>query len=86
MVRAAIYCRISQDRAGAGLGVTRQQDDCRALCERRGWEVIDVYADNDVSAYSGKVRPAWQRLIGDVQLSSRCHSLEIVAHSVLGMT
>jgi len=67
MVRAAIYCRISQDRAGAGLGVTRQQDDCRALCERRGWEVIEVYADNDVSAYSGKVRPAWQRLIGDVQ-------------------
>jgi len=70
MSRAAIYCRISQDRAGAGLGVTRQEDDCRALCERRGWEVTEVYADNDVSAYSGKARPAWQRLIRDVQAGS----------------
>ena len=67
MSRAAIYCRISQDRAGAGLGVTRQEDDCRMLCERRGWTVTEVYADNDVSAYSGKPRPAWQRLISDVQ-------------------
>lgn len=67
MIRAAIYCRISQDRAGAGLGVTRQEEDCRALCERRGWVVAEVYADNDVSAYSGKPRPAWQQLISDVQ-------------------
>ena len=67
MIRAAIYCRISQDRAGAGLGVTRQEEDCRALCERRGWAVVEVYADNDVSAYSGKPHPAWLQLIGDVQ-------------------
>lgn len=67
MIRAAIYCRISQDRAGAGLGVARQEEDCRALCERRGWVVAEVYADNDVSAYSGKPRPAWQQLISDVQ-------------------
>lgn len=67
MAKAAIYCRISQDRAGAGLGVTRQEADCRALCERRGWDPAEVYVDNDVSAYSGKARPAWQRLISDVQ-------------------
>ncbi|MBV9012626.1 MAG: recombinase family protein [Pseudonocardiales bacterium] len=30
-------------------------------------EVAEVYADNDVSAYSGKPRPAWQQLISDVQ-------------------
>ncbi|MER5688882.1 hypothetical protein [Streptomyces sp. NPDC002205] len=34
--RAAIYCRISQDRGGAGLGVARQEEDCRALCARLG--------------------------------------------------
>ena len=51
-VRAAIYVRISQDRAGAGLGIARQEDDCRALCERKGWQVAGIYADNDVSAYS----------------------------------
>jgi site-specific DNA recombinase len=65
--RAAIYCRISLDRAGAGLGVARQEDDCRELATRLGWPVADVYVDNDVSAYSGKPRPAWQQLLGQVQ-------------------
>ena len=36
-------------------------------CDRRGWEVAEVYVDNDVSAYSGKPRPAWQRLIADIE-------------------
>lgn len=67
MIRAAIYCRISQDRAGAGLGIARQESDCRAVCERRGWTVVEVYTDNDVSAYSGKARPSWTRLLDDVR-------------------
>ena len=65
-VRAAIYVRISKDRAGAGLGVARQEEDCRALCERRGWQVARVFVDNDVSAYSGKPRPAWRELLTDL--------------------
>ena len=64
--RAAIYCRISLDRAGAGLGVARQQEDCRELAKQLGWPVADVYVDNDVSAYSGKPRPAWQQLLAHV--------------------
>lgn len=64
---AAIYARISQDREGAGLGVQRQEEDCRALCERRGWNVEAVYCDNDVSAYSGKPRPEWDRLVDDIE-------------------
>jgi DNA invertase Pin-like site-specific DNA recombinase len=52
--RAAIYCRISLDRAGAGLGVAPQQEHCRELAKRLGWPVADVYFDNNVSAYSGK--------------------------------
>lgn len=70
MTRAAIYCRISQDRGGAGLGVARQEEDCRTFCERRGWNVTDVYPDNDVSAYSGAPRPEWDRLISDVKVGA----------------
>lgn len=62
-----IYVRISQDREGAGLGVARQEADCRALCERKGWTVAEVYVDNDVSAYSGAPRPAWNRLLADIK-------------------
>lgn len=29
--------------------------------------MAEVYVDNDVSAYSGPPRPAWQRLIADVK-------------------
>lgn len=64
--KAGVYARISRDRRGEGLGVNRQQDDCAALCERLGWSVEDVYIDNDVSAYSGKRRPEYERLCADL--------------------
>jgi site-specific DNA recombinase len=65
--RAAIYCRISKDRAGAGLGVERQETDCRQLAERLGWDIVAVHADNDVSAYSGKPRPGYRALLDDLE-------------------
>ncbi|MGI8680626.1 MAG: recombinase family protein [Mycobacteriales bacterium] len=49
--RAAIYCRLSQDRTGAGVVVDRQERECRQLAESLGWTVSKVYVDNDVSAY-----------------------------------
>jgi site-specific DNA recombinase len=69
--KAAIYVRISEDResrGGAGLGVKRQEDDCRALASRLGWAVVEpIYQDNDVSAYSGKPRPSYRRLLADLR-------------------
>lgn len=64
---AGLYVRISRDRAGAGLGVQRQEEDCREAAERLGWAVTDVYVDNDLSAYSGKPRPAYRRLLEDLR-------------------
>ncbi|MFC8494748.1 recombinase family protein [Streptomyces sp. NPDC057235] len=64
--RAVIYCRISQDRTGAGLGVDRQRIDCEALAERNGWDVVEVYVDNDISAYSGKKRPGYRQMLRDL--------------------
>ena len=58
-----VYVRISEDREGAGLGVQRQEADCRELADRLGWTVVDVLVDNDVSAYSGKPRPAYRELL-----------------------
>ncbi len=63
---AGIYTRISRDDLGDGLGVERQHQDCRTVCQRRGWTVIDVYVDNDISAYSGRSRPAYKRLLADI--------------------
>lgn len=66
MTSVAVYARISDDRAGAGLGVARQEADCRALADRRGWTVADVYVDNDLSAYRADVRPGYMRLLADL--------------------
>lgn len=63
--RAAIYARISEDRAGEAAGVDRQLAACRAEIEARGWTAAGEYVDNDVSAYSGKRRPAYERLLAD---------------------
>jgi site-specific DNA recombinase len=63
---AAIYARISSDPEGDRLGVGRQVADCRAEAERRGWPVAGEYVDDDKSAWSGKVRPEYERLVADI--------------------
>lgn len=62
-MRAVIYTRISRDAEERGLGVARQEADCRALCERLGWEIVAVHTDNDISASSGKHRPGYEAVL-----------------------
>ena len=71
MRSAAIYARISADVEGTGLGVTRQLEDCRKLAADRGWPVGDEYADNDVSAFSGKPRREYARMLDDLASGAR---------------
>lgn len=68
---AAIYARISADVEGTGLGVARQLEDCRKLATDRGWQVGDEYVDNDVSAYSGKPRREYARMLADLKSGAR---------------
>jgi DNA invertase Pin-like site-specific DNA recombinase len=66
-MRAGIYARISLDRDGDELGVTRQEKDCRRLATDRGWRVVDVYVDNDLSASKRDIaRPAYERMLTDI--------------------
>ena len=37
--------------------------DCRELADRLGWTVAEVYSDNDMSAYSGKPRKSYLRML-----------------------
>lgn len=69
MKRAVIYCRISEDATQEGLGVQRQEQDARTLCQQRGYDVAAVYVDNDLSAstISKKVRPEYQRMLASAQ-------------------
>ena len=49
------------------MGVNRQLEDCRKLAELRGWQVVETYVDDDVSAYSGKTRPGYARMLDDLR-------------------
>ena len=68
-LRAGIYVRISEDQSGERIGVDqRQRPDCLSYCQHRGWQVVEVFTDNDVSAsrFSKKKRPAYQRMMGSL--------------------
>ncbi len=65
--RAVIYARQSLDRSGESATVERQVQDCRALADSRGWGVVAVEQDNDVSASTGKARPGYKRVLGMVE-------------------
>jgi site-specific DNA recombinase len=62
-MRAAIYTRISDDPTGREAGVDRQLNACRELAGRLGWEIVEVFSDNDISAYNGKRRPGFEALL-----------------------
>jgi DNA invertase Pin-like site-specific DNA recombinase len=68
MTRAGIYLRISKDPKGLRAGVRRQHDDCEDLARGRSWKIAEIFEDNDTSAYSGKRRPAYERMIEAVKL------------------
>ncbi|WP_456789758.1 recombinase family protein [Cellulomonas sp. P5_C5] len=63
--RTAIYTRISSDREGTELGITRQEEDTRALAGHLGFEVTHVFRENDrgASTRSRKDRPQYNAMI-----------------------
>jgi len=63
LTRAGIYLRESKDKAGDAHNVADQLAVCKPYATDRGWHVVDVFTDNDLSAYSGKRRPAFESMM-----------------------
>ncbi|WJN62672.1 serine integrase [Streptomyces phage phiScoe10] len=62
-----IYTRVSRDDTGEGQSNQRQERECRRLTDYKRLDVVAVEADISISAYSGKERPAWRRVLGMVR-------------------
>lgn len=64
-LKAAVYTRISNDPEGRALGVERQEQDCLNLAKKHGFDVVEVYTDNDISASrsSKKRRPGFEAML-----------------------
>jgi site-specific DNA recombinase len=67
MVRAGIYIRISKAKREL-LDTQRQQPPCEAFCRAQGWQVVDVYLDDNRSAWRREVRrDDFERMLADVR-------------------
>jgi site-specific DNA recombinase len=68
-VRAVIYCRLSKNRRGKKANVQDQERDCRDYIESQGWDYLDSYIDDGISASdkSEKPRDDFLRLMGDLR-------------------
>lgn len=66
--RAAIYARQSLSLTEA---IERQIALCKDLCRLRGWDVVEIYEDNDVSASKSRGKgTAWARMLEDIPKDS----------------
>jgi site-specific DNA recombinase len=68
--RVGLYFRISKDGKGKGLGVKRQDKECREYATQIDWadDIVDVYCDNDLSGWAKNVvRDDWERLRADIE-------------------
>lgn len=63
----AIYTRISDVKGRPGVGVERQQNLCMELADKRGWNDVIVFSDDDISAWSGKARPGWESMLDAIR-------------------
>lgn len=69
MTRAIIYARLSRDRDGTQTATARQVTDCRKFADAKGWQIVEVHEDSDLSAFSAKVvRPGFEAVLGAVEV------------------
>lgn len=60
----AIYIRVSLEEQTKGYSLDEQERECRLYAQHRGWQVVEVYADEGFSGTTAN-RPNFQRLLRD---------------------
>ena len=68
--RAAAYIRVSDESQVQGYSLDAQQTEIARWCEHNGYQLVQVYADEGVSAHNDKIekRPQLVRLIEDARI------------------
>jgi DNA invertase Pin-like site-specific DNA recombinase len=61
-----MYLRQSKDAADDEKAVSRQRQDCEAVCRAKGWSWTE-YPDNDRSATNFKPRPKYQLMLDQIR-------------------
>ncbi|HZA22990.1 MAG TPA: recombinase family protein, partial [Dehalococcoidia bacterium] len=68
--RAAAYIRVSDESQVQGYSLDARQTEIARWCEHNGYQLVQVYADEGVSAHNDKIekRPQLVRLIEDARI------------------
>lgn len=64
--KAFIYCRVSEDRTGSGGSIDDQRKACEDFARENGIEVVEVFEDRSISAFSGKRRKEWDQMLSRI--------------------
>jgi DNA invertase Pin-like site-specific DNA recombinase len=62
-MKAFGYVRLSKETIGT-TSPQRQRERIEGLCADRGWELVQTFEDIDVSAFNGRHRPAFTKMMG----------------------
>ena len=66
-MRGVIYARYSEGPRQTDQSIEGQVSDCRAYAERKGIQILEIYADRHVSGKSIDGRDEFQRMIKDAE-------------------
>src|SRR5215831_5990341 len=88
-MKAAVYCRKSSDegdKANEVKSVVAQERDCRAFASIKGWDVVEVFADDGVSgaSFSRAGRPSFYKLLDAVEAKPNFDVLIVSEQSRIG--
>ena len=69
-MKAALYCRLSEEdrvkRETDSVSIQNQKALLLQYAEAQGWEVFDIYSDDDYTG-ADRNRPAFRRLLRDAE-------------------
>lgn len=75
--RCAIYARYSSELQSSS-SIDDQVALCRAFAERRGWTIVEVFADAALSGFGVEQRDGYSRLVGEAtKAGCRFHTIVV---------
>ena len=91
IVRVAGYVRVSTPGQVERWSLDGQREAIRMRCQQEGWQLVEVYSDEGLSAWQDKAehRQAYQRMLADAQAGKFdvvvVHSIDRMARSLMTM-
>lgn len=66
--RCGLYLRVStEDQAREGFSLPEQKERMETYCKFKGYEIVDYYEDEGISAKTGNPRPEFERMMNDIK-------------------